>query len=161
MRLRSDEAGGYATALESLGCHAVRTEGHVSGDTPVLRSILGLLSRHDELLAPKLEHLGNGPSEILQIIERLDRSGAVLRLLEPPLTSDGLEGDLLRSVLKAAAALESASGRRRMAPEHRDEIINLARTGVPKATIAKRLGLSRMTVWRTLKAEDGKADPPA
>mgnify|MGYP000446811857 CR=1 FL=1 len=68
-------------------------------------------------------------------------SGALL--VAPPAT----EGCARRSFLRAGLG----EGRRR-ASARADEIFALQRAGVGPVEIARRLGVSRMTVWRKLKA---------
>jgi DNA-binding CsgD family transcriptional regulator len=58
----------------------------------------------------------------------------------------------LRAVLEAVGALEpSAPARRRRSAAEADEIHALKRAGMGPVEIARRLGVSRMTVWRKLK----------
>jgi DNA-binding NtrC family response regulator len=78
-------------------------------------------------------------------------------IAEPALTSAGPEGETLRAALAAVAALEPVEPprRRTRAPTH--EIRALQRAGMGPVEIARRLGVSRMTVWRKLKALS--ADP--
>jgi transcriptional regulator of acetoin/glycerol metabolism len=89
----------------------------------------------------------------LEALERLESRGATLCVLEPALTSDGVTGEALRAVLRAVADLEPpVNGRRRKPAAAAHEIFALQRAGVGPVEIARRLGVSRMTVWRKLKA---------
>lgn len=137
-------------ALQALGCDVVRIEAEAP-DRPVLASVLEFMGADDELVAPNLMHLGRAAADMLDLIERLEGRGAALVLLDPPASSRGDEGRLLRSVLQALAALESAESakRRSRAPAH--EIRALRREGLGPAEIARRLGVSRMTVYRKLR----------
>jgi DNA invertase Pin-like site-specific DNA recombinase len=137
--------------LQALGCHVVRAE--EDADVPtVLASILEFIGEGDELVAPNLSHLGGSARGVLELIDRLDQRGAVLVTAEPALTSGGPEGETLRAALQAVAALEPIEPprRRSRAPTH--EIRALQRAGMGPVEIARRLGVSRMTVWRKLKA---------
>jgi DNA invertase Pin-like site-specific DNA recombinase len=145
-----------ADAFRDLGCHVVRVEEDADGAElqPVLGSILDFIGEGDELVALKLEHLGRSSRAILELIERLDRRGATLATTEPSVTSAGPEGETFRAVLRAMAALDPAETPRRRprAPAH--EIIALQRAGMGPVEIARRLGVSRMTVWRKLRDVD-------
>ncbi|HEX3701155.1 MAG TPA: recombinase family protein [Phenylobacterium sp.] len=150
LRLRDD--GGEAAALKALGCHVVRAEDDGEAETqPVLASILDFIGAGDELVAPSLIHLGRSARSMLDLLERLEARGATLVAAEPPIASTGPEGRALRAVLEAVAALEppETARRRTRAPAH--EIRALQRAGVGPVEIARRLGVSRMTVWRKLK----------
>jgi transcriptional regulator of acetoin/glycerol metabolism len=74
-------------------------------------------------------------------------------VVEPEITSLGLGGRALRAALQAVMAVEPAwAGRRRRGQPAADEIRALQAAGVGPVEIARRLGVSRMTVWRKLKA---------
>jgi DNA invertase Pin-like site-specific DNA recombinase len=148
---RGQPDGEAGAALRALGCHVVRAEREGEAQ-PVLASIVEFIGQGDELVAPSLAHLGRDARGVLELIERLERRGASLVAAQPPVASAGDEGRALRAALEAVAMLETpASSRRRgRAPAH--EIRALRRAGVGPVEIARRLGVSRMTVWRTLKA---------
>jgi DNA invertase Pin-like site-specific DNA recombinase len=150
--LRRQDSDCEAQALKALGCHVVRAEEDPFADAqPVLASILEFIGEGDELVAPSLGHLGRSAKSMLDLLERLEQRGATLVAADPPLISRGESGRALRAVLQAVAAFEPASPARRRAraPEH--EIRALQRAGVGPVEIARRLGVSRMTVWRKLK----------
>ncbi len=142
--------------LRDLGCHVVRVEEH--SDTlelqPVLASILDFIGEGDELVAVKLEHLGRSTRAILDLIERLDQRGATLVTCEHAVTSAGHDGETLRAVLRAMSALEPAEAPRRRPRAPAQEILALQRAGMGPVEIARRLGVSRMTVWRKLRSVD-------
>jgi DNA invertase Pin-like site-specific DNA recombinase len=159
LRRRPAEFGGdpmaEATRLSALGCDLVRTEAATSlgghGDA-VLRSILDTISAGDELVITRLEQLGDSGRAMLEVLKGLERRGASLQVLDPALSSHGPGGSALHAALEAVALLEpltAAKPRRAAAPE---EIRDLQRAGVGPVEIARRLGVSRMTVWRKLKA---------
>lgn len=152
--VRLPESGdGDVAALRGLGCHVIRAEEAPEAEgQPVLASILDFIGEGDQLVAPSLAHLGRSARSVLDLIERLERRGASLLAAEPRLASTGEEGRTLRAVLEAVSALEPTEPirRRPRAPAH--EIRALQRAGVGPVEIARRLGVSRMTVWRKLKA---------
>jgi DNA invertase Pin-like site-specific DNA recombinase len=152
-----------AEALRDLGCHVVRVEENADGVElqPVLASILDFIGDGDELVALKLEHLGRSSRALLEVVDRLDQRGATLATTEPAVTSAGHDGETLRAVLRAMAALDPAEQPRRRprAPAH--EILALQRAGLGPVEIARRLGVSRMTVWRKLRSVEGYHDDTA
>lgn len=154
VRLRDQESAADTTTLKALGCHVVRAEEpRISGgdDSSVLYSILDFVSAGDQLVVTRLNHLGASARAILEVIDRLDQRGATLWITEPELGSDGVSGRALRAVLDSMASLDPHPAPRRRKPAA-DEILELQRAGVGPVEIARRLGVSRMTVWRKLKA---------
>jgi transcriptional regulator of acetoin/glycerol metabolism len=89
---------------------------------------------------------------MLRILERLEARGASLCVIEPELSSIGPGGPALHAVLEAVAAAEPIGAIRHRRPAANQEIRALQREGVGPVEIARRLGVSRMTVWRKLKA---------
>ena len=136
-----------ARALSAAGCEVVRAE-----ESPcaahVLTSILEFIGEGDRLVVRALDRLGGSGRTMLSVVERLEAKGASLEVLEPSLCSEGAGGQALRAVLEAVAAAEPARAHRAAA----EEIRALQQAGVGPVEIARRLGVSRMTVWRKLKA---------
>jgi DNA invertase Pin-like site-specific DNA recombinase len=100
----------------------------------------------------RLDHLGEGSRAALEVLERLEARGAKLYVVEPDISTAGEGARALRAALQAVAAVEPVPpARRRRAAAARD-IVELQRAGVGPVEIARRLGVSRMTVWRKLKA---------
>ena len=144
-----------AAALKALDCHVVRTEEPAApgGDGfGVLHAILDFIAAGDQLVVGRLEHLGTSGRAMLRVLERLERRGASLRIVNPDLCSHGPSGAALRAVLEAVAAVEPAPGPAPRRPAAPQEIRALQSAGVGPVEIARRLGVSRMTVWRKLKA---------
>jgi DNA invertase Pin-like site-specific DNA recombinase len=156
VRLGGPDHSHAADALRDLGCHVVRVEEQVDGVElqPVLSSILDFIGEGVELVALRLEHLGRSSRALLELIERLDHRGATLVTSDPAVTSAGPEGETLRGVLRAMAALEPTETPRRRPRAPAQEILALQRAGMGPVEIARRLGVSRMTVWRKLRSVD-------
>lgn len=156
VRLRDADSASETARLKGLGCHVVRAEEPVApgaDDSAVLFSILDFVSAGDELMVGRLEQLGGSGRAILEVIDRLEARGANLTVIDPALTTEGPGGRALRAALEAVAVLEPVGfGRRRRAAPAAQEIQALQRAGVGPVEIARRLGVSRMTVWRKLKA---------
>jgi DNA invertase Pin-like site-specific DNA recombinase len=153
--VRQQDTGRETAKLEAMGCHVVRAEDDPDTDAqPVLASILEFIGEGDQLVAPSLAHLGRSARAMLDLLERLEQRGATLMAADPPLASTGEQGRTLRAVLEAVAAFEPAEPARRRARAPAHEIRALQRAGIGPVEIARRLGVSRMTVWRKLKGFD-------
>lgn len=152
VRLRDEASAVETTALKALGCHVVRAE-EIAGEdeVAVLLSILDFVGPGDQLVVTRLNNLGDSARAILDVLDRLQQRGAVLVIADPELTSEGSGGRALRAALEAVASVEPQPALRRRRPAA-DEILELQRAGVGPVEIARRLGVSRMTVWRKLKA---------
>jgi DNA invertase Pin-like site-specific DNA recombinase len=148
VRLRDAENAPEVEALRAAGCQVVR--GEEPGAYATLEAILDFIGDGDQLTVARLDQLGPSGRSILAVLDRLEARGASLQVLEPALDSQGPGGAALRAALEAVVAVEPAGAfpRRRPAAQ---EIRALQRAGVGPVEIARRLGVSRMTVWRKLK----------
>lgn len=154
VRLGDKESAADTSTLKSLGCHVVRAEeprGPGADDSAVLDSILDFSSAGDQLVVKQLDHLGGSARAILDVLDRLEQRGATLWIADCELSSEGVGGRALRAALEAMAKLDPQPHARRRRPAA-DEILELQRAGVGPVEIARRLGVSRMTVWRKLKS---------
>lgn len=113
--------------------------------------------------------------DVLNLVHELDAKGASLRVLEPEVTTAGDMGRMVITVLgmvadmelrfirdRQRAGIEAAKGKgvykgRRKSVDD-EEIRRLASEGVPKARIARELGVSRMTVYRALADAETETD---
>ncbi|WP_165842836.1 recombinase family protein [Phenylobacterium deserti] len=155
VRLRDAQSADETAALKALGCHVVRAEEPAAmfagEETATLDSILDFIGAGDQLVISRLAQLGPSSRCALDVLDRLEQRGASLRILDPELSTEGPGGHALRAALEAVAALEPAGVVRRRRPDAQ-EILQLQRAGVGPVEIARRLGVSRMTVWRKLKS---------
>jgi DNA invertase Pin-like site-specific DNA recombinase len=159
VRLRDQGSAVDTTTLKALGCHVVRAEEpRAAGgdDDAVLMSILDFVGAGDQLVVTRLNNLGGSARVILEVLERLQQRGAELVVAEPELSSAGVSGRALRAALDAVASLEPQPALARRRRPAADEILELQRAGVGPVEIARRLGVSRMTVWRKLKAVEAQ-----
>jgi DNA invertase Pin-like site-specific DNA recombinase len=153
------ERAAERAALTAAGCQVIRAEeppGSGLDDFGVLHCILDFIGPGDELVVGRLERLGSGGRAMLDVLERLERHGAGLRVLDPGLSSLGPAGAALRAALEAVAAVDPAPRGLRRRPAQPHDIRALRRAGVGPVEIARRLGVSRMTVWRKLKAMEAR-----
>ena len=158
VRLRDAQSADDTARLKGHGCHVVRAEEPAAGagdDSAVLSSILDFIGEGDQLVVTRLEHVGVSTRSALDVIDRLERRGATLSVLSPEITTRGEGGAALRAALQAVSVMEPAwpSRKRRGAPAA-EEIRALQDAGVGPVEIARRLGVSRMTVWRKMRALD-------
>ncbi len=151
VRLRDAAAHEDTATLKAAGCQVVRAE-EPGGDGETLSSILDFIGVGDQLVVTRLDRLALNGRGLLDALDRLEARGASLSVLAPELSSEGAAGRALRAVLEAVAELEPAGLRRRRPAAATHEIFALQRAGVGPVEIARRLGVSRMTVWRKLKA---------
>jgi len=163
VRLRDADPSDEGATLKMLGCHVVRAEepGATARDgTGVLASILEFVGHGDQLVVCRLGALGQSARDLLEVLDKLERKGATLLVADPEVDTSGDGGRTLRAVLEAVAELEPASvlRKRRGAPALAD-IRALQNAGLGPVEIARRLGVSRMTVWRKMRVlEPAAAD---
>ncbi|MFD1191867.1 recombinase family protein [Phenylobacterium conjunctum] len=157
VRLRDRRSTDDTVTLKSAGCHVVRAEEPeaLSGDaSQVLSSILDFIGEGDQLVVTRLDQLGGSGRAVLEVLDRLEERGASLFVVEQDISSQGLGGQALRAALQAVMAVEPAwTSRKRKGQLAADEVRALQAAGVGPVEIARRLGVSRMTVWRKLKAD--------
>ena len=154
VRLRDASAQEDSARLKAAGCQVVRAE-EPGAMGQALGSILDFMGPGDQLVVTRLERLAASGRGLLEALDRLEARGASLTILSPELSSTGLGGVALRAALQAVADLEPPVGRlRRPAVAAAHEIFALQQAGVGPVEIARRLGVSRMTVWRKLKAAE-------
>lgn len=155
VRLRDERSAEDTAALKTIGCHVVRAEepvGPVADGSAVLTSILDFIGEGDQLVVTRLNRLAASSRDLLDVIDRLEARGATLFVVESEICSQGEGGRALRAALEAVASIEPpwVSRRRKGAPT--EDIRALQAAGVGPVEIARRLGVSRMTVWRKLRA---------
>lgn len=157
VRLHDERSGDDTGTLKAIGCHVVRAEepqGPADEGACVLSAILDFIGEGDQLVITRLEHLATSTRAVLEVIDRLEERGASLYVVEPEICSAGEGGKALRAVLQAVAAVERPPPlRRRRAAPPADAIRALQQAGHGPVEIARRLGVSRMTVWRKLRTE--------
>ena len=150
--VREVDAASYqdASLLEAAGCQVVRHE-TTGSDGAILDSILEFIGPGDLLVVQQLDRLAGSGRKLLRVLDALEARGAGLQVLTPWLASQGAAGLALRAAVEAVAALEPihpVRGRRAAAI---DAIVALRNQGLGPVEIARRLGVSRMTVWRRLR----------
>lgn len=164
--------------LKAAGCEIVRAEtgsGASRDGRTELATILEFLREGDELVVHRLDRLGRSTRDVLNLMHELDAKGASLRVIEPEVTTAGDLGRMVITVLgmvadmelkfirdRQRAGIDAAKGKGvykgRQKRVDDEAIRSFALQGVSKAKIARELGVSRMTVYRALKANAPEAD---
>lgn len=164
-------------ALKAAGCHMVRSE-KISGRSREGRSeleiLLEFIRRGDTLAVTKLDRLGRSTRDVLNLVHELSERGASLRVLEPPISTDGPIGKMVLTVLgmvaemelgfikeRQRAGIEAAKSRgvykgRPVTLDHA-KVVELHRQGLGPTTIAETLRCSRGAVYKVLKAAKAMA----
>ena len=160
VRLRDLDSAMDTADLKAMGCHVVRAEEPAAPgarEDAVLSSILEFIGEGDELVVTQLWHLSSDSRGLLSVLDRLEDRGACLYVRDAHLSNLGAEGRALRAALEAVSRLEPARQLDRRRPAKVQDIRALRHAGVGPVEIARRLGVSRMTVWRKLKAVEAQA----
>jgi hypothetical protein len=134
-----------------------------------LRAVIGSLRGGDELVVQRLEDLGQDLADILGAVERLHRRRVRLKVLQDDLDSaSGRMADVLCGLRLAADVerrLRATTWKREIADVRErgafrsgrprllsvEEVAALRAEGLGATEIARRLKVSRWTVYRTLK----------
>ena len=126
----------------------------------------------DELVVVKLDRLGRSTRDVLNLVHELEAKGAALTVLEPAFSTKDATGSILVTVLgmvaemerrfireRQQAGIEAAKkrgvyrGRKPTVPA--DRVREMRAEGHKPGAIAKELGISRMHVYRLIKANGG------
>ncbi len=156
VRLHDSRSAEDTAALKAVGCQVVRAE-EVTGvgcEDTVLQSILEFVGDGDEVVVARLEQLSEYPRIVLDILDRLDARGAGLLVVDAEICSRGEGGRALRAALRAVAGMRAVAvdSQRRKTVTNVNQILAMQEAGIGPGEIARRLGVSRMTVWRKLRA---------
>ncbi|MGR4893116.1 recombinase family protein [Sphingopyxis sp. LARHCG72] len=160
-------------ALDPDICIAISQTRASRGECDRFEAIIRALACGDELVIWRLPVLGRSTGEILDRIRRLMLRGIVLRVLDPDITTASnsftllaalemvrnLENDLRREQradLEAARKRQIPVGGRQKKVDER-EIRRRVAAGASKASIARDLNISRMSVYRALTAGQPRA----
>src|SRR3954469_25866897 len=159
--------------LRAEGCKVIRTEkasGKSRDGRDELARIMDFLHAGDELVVVKLDRLGRSTRDVLNLVHDLEAKGAALTVLEPTFSTKDAAGPILVTVLgmvaemerkfireRQQAGIEAAKakgvykGRKPSVPVGKVREMHAAGQG--PSTIAKALGISRMSVHRALGKE--------
>ena len=143
--------------LRAMGSQVVRVEEDIDRGgllKPCLNTICDFLGLGDELLVPDLRHLGEEVDAVLEIVRRIEARGATLRLLDPDASTCDPRGRAvihqLERLGRTAEAWTKTEVRAEAGEVDLRAILALRAHGFGPTQIARKLGVSRMTVWRRL-----------
>ena len=169
-----DQTAGFEaqiSALEAAGVERVFREQVSSvADRPELEAALSFARDGDSIIVTKLDRLARHVRHLGEIVERLEAKGVALRILDLGLDTGTASGKLMLNVLGAVAQFEREmmlerqregiakarsegryKGRKPIADDKRAEIRRLAALGIPKARVAREVGVGTRTVFRVLE----------
>lgn len=160
--------------LEAAGCEKVYQE-QISGSTmlrPQLQAVLEYIREGDTLVVTRIDRLARSLRDLQNMVHSLRERGIHLQATEQPIDTSHAAGkaflDMLgvfaefeynlraeRQAEGIAKAKEAGKYKGRPAKIHalRPEIEARIEQGVPKAKIAKELGISRGSLYRALGAQ--------
>ena len=166
-------------ALRAAGCAVVRAETR-SGTTIKGRAELGIIldfiQAGDCLVVTRIDRLARSVADLEKVVERLKAKGATLRATEQPIDTSTAAGMAFLQMLGVFAQFETAIRRERQLegvvrakakgvykgrPTSVDEapVRALKADGLGASAIARRLGISRASVYRVLAVPTAGADP--
>lgn len=156
--------------LVLVGCEKVFAEQVSSlAKRAQLDCLLGELRRGDVLIVTKLDRLARSMRDLLSIVDRIEAAGASLQILSMNLDTGSPTGRLMLTVFGGVAEFERAMmlerqregiakakaegkyrGRAPTAKAKTNEIKVLSAAGLGPTEIARRLDVSRSSVYRAL-----------
>jgi DNA invertase Pin-like site-specific DNA recombinase len=158
-------------ALKAAGATTIYREkiSGVRADRPQLAKLMAALKPGDIVLVTKLDRLGRSTRELLDLIDRIGKAGAVFRSLGDPLwDTSSAQGRLLSTLLAAIAEFErelirerTGDGRKRamargvkfgrkpkLSPFQKAEALKRRAAGETLAAIAKSYAVDLSTISR-------------
>jgi DNA invertase Pin-like site-specific DNA recombinase len=168
-----DQEAGFQAQMEALaaaGCERIFSEQVSSvAHRPQLEAALDYLRDGDVLVITKLDRLARSVAHLVTIEERLELKGVALRVLDQAIDTSTPTGRLMFNMLGSIAQFERElmlerqregiarakaegkyKGRKPTAKAKTPEIKRLIADGIGPTAIAKRLGISRASVYRFL-----------
>jgi DNA invertase Pin-like site-specific DNA recombinase len=159
--------------LSAAGCEKIFAE-QVSavGRRPQLEAAIDFVREGDTLIVTKLDRLARSTQHLLEIAERIKGKGADLSILNLGADTSTATGKLMFTIIGAIGCFERElmlerqregvarakaegkyKGRKPTARAKSPEVLALKAGGVRPVEIARRLGISRASVYRALDAE--------
>ncbi len=156
--------------LEAAGVERVFSEQTSSvGPRKALEEVLEFIRRDDVLTVTKLDRLARSVRDLVQIVDRVERKGASLRILAMGLDTSTSAGRLMLNVFGSVAQFERKvmlerqregiskaqregkyRGRKPTAKAKADDVRRLAADGSKREDIAEQLGIGVASVYRIL-----------
>jgi DNA invertase Pin-like site-specific DNA recombinase len=175
----TDQAAGLEAQdrdLQAAGCERVFSEQVSSvADRSALQSAIEFLREGDVLVVTKPDRLARSTADLLAIVSRLDTKGAGLIILSmggERVDTRNPTSKLILTILAGVATWEREimlerqregiakaksdgkyKGRAPSARRQRADVLRLRAEGITPTEIARRLEMSRMSVYRIMNAE--------
>ena len=157
-------------ALRTAGCQTIRSEkksGTQRGSRTELQILLDFLRKGDTLVVTRIDRLARSMKDLQDIVHELKDRGVALKATEQPIDTSTAAGKAFLDMLGVFAEFETnlrkerqiegieaakargvyKGGKPRIDPE---AIRKLTADGVKPAHIARQLGISRGTVYRSM-----------
>ncbi len=163
-----------ARQLEALGevdrLFSEKVSGKNTSDREQLKEMMAYVREGDTVRVKSPDRLARSTTDLLSLVEQLRKKGVAVEFVDnPALNTDTPQGEFMLTILAAVAQLERATIRERQAegiaiakrngvydrapkltPEQIAEARQRADSGVPKARVARDLGVSRQTLYAAL-----------
>lgn len=155
--------------LQELGCKKVFQEQvSATGERENLERTLEYIREDDTLVVTKLDRLARSVRHLGEIVETLEKKGAMLKILNLNLDTGSPTGKLMLNMLGAVAQFEremmlerqregiakaKSEGKYKGRPKSysADQVKELRLAGVSVKEITQKLGMSRASVYRLLE----------
>ena len=158
-------------ALEAAGCSIIRKE-KVSGKSRTgreeLATLLEFLRKGDELVITRIDRLARSVRDLQNIVHELEQKGASLRSTEQPIDTSSASGKCFFDMLSVFSSFETnlrherqmegvakakAAGKYKGRPKSldTDAVMTFHAEGLGATAIARQMGISRQSVYRTIK----------
>lgn len=163
-----------ARQLEALGevdrLFSEKVSGKNTSDREKLKEMMAYVREGDTVRVKSPDRLARSTTDLLSLVEQLRTKHVAVEFVDnPALNTDTPQGEFMLTILAAVAQLERATIRERQAegiaiakrngvydrgpkltPEQIAEARQRSDSGVPKARVARDLGVSRQTLYAAL-----------
>lgn len=163
-----------ARQLEAIGevdrLFSEKVSGKNTSDREKLKEMMAYVREGDTVRVKSPDRLARSTTDLLSLVEQLRSKRVAVEFVDnPALNTDTPQGEFMLTILAAVAQLERATIRERQAegiaiakrngvydrgpkltPEQIAEARQRADSGVPKARVARDLGVSRQTLYAAL-----------
>jgi DNA invertase Pin-like site-specific DNA recombinase len=160
------------SALKAAGCDPIRAEkrsGTKMDRREELKTIMAFLREGDTLTVTRIDRLARSIADLAAIVRELEAKGVALKAIEQPIDTSTPAGRCFLQMLGVFAEFETAIRRERQMEGVKAaraagvykgrkpsispaDVAKLKAQGLGATEIAKRLGISRMSVYRVLEA---------
>lgn len=160
------------TALRAAGCEMVRAEkksGTSTTGRTELQTLMDFARKGDTIVVTRIDRLARSIADLAAIVRDLEAKQVTLRATEQPIDTSSAAGRCFLQMLGVFAEFETNlrrerqlegiakakaagvyAGKGRPASVSPEKVRELHEQGMGPSAIAKELGISRMTVHRTL-----------